>query len=436
MSDIATHIEKSSSSLQGTKQSQQLIPNLRFKEFDGEWNKKKLGDVLTITSAARVHKDEWTEKGVPFFRSSDVVADFKGTMNTKAYIPLELYESLSNKIGRVKKDDLLVTGGGSIGIPFLIKSNDPLYFKDADLLWLKNTKEISGYFLYSFLITQSFREYLKSISHIGTIAHYTVIQARNTPCHFPTLPEQQKIAFFLSAVDEKIQQLSKKKALLEQYKKGVMQQLFSGKLRFKDDNGKDYPDWEEKRLIELSINGFSNGAFNDPKKVGSGYRIINVKDMYVNGTISIDNLERVALDEKEFSKNRVEYGDIFFTRSSLVKEGIAYSNVNLTDEECLTYDGHLIRMRPNKELCLPIYLYYKFKTADLRKQFVIRGKTATMTTIGQEDISDVKVILPALSEQQKTANYLSSIDSKIESVSNQIGQTQNFKKGLLQQMFV
>ena len=184
-----------------------LTPKLRFKEFGDKWNDKKLGHVLEITSASRVHKDEWTEKGIPFFRSSDVVAAFKGSENTKAYISLELYNSLANKTGRVKKDDLLVTGGGSIGIPFLIKNNEPLYFKDADLLWIKNTNEISGYFLYSFFLTQSFKNYINIISHVGTIAHYTVIQAKNTPFKFPTLPEQQKIASFLSVVDEKIQQL-------------------------------------------------------------------------------------------------------------------------------------------------------------------------------------------------------------------------------------
>lgn len=111
-------------------------------------------------------------------------------------------------------------------------------------------------------------------------------------------------------------------------------------------------EWEITPLINLSINGFSNGAFNDPNKVGSGYRIINVKDMYIDGTINIDTLNRVAIDEKEFSKNRVEYGDIFFTRSSLVKEGIAHSNVNLNTVDDLTFDGHLIRMRPKKKFTL------------------------------------------------------------------------------------
>ena len=106
-------------------------------------------------------------------------------------------------MGRVKIGDLLVTGGGSIGVPYLIENNDPLYFKDADLLWLKNNNEVCGYFLYTFLSVPSFRKYLHSISHVGTIAHYTVIQAKNTPCRLPQLPEQQKIASFLRIVNQK-----------------------------------------------------------------------------------------------------------------------------------------------------------------------------------------------------------------------------------------
>lgn len=204
------------------------------------------------------------------------------------------------------------------------------------------------------------------------------------------------------------------------------------KLRFPEFGG----EWEEKRLIELSENGFSNGAFNDPKRVGRGYRIINVKDMYVDGAIDVNNLSRVDIDEKEFLKNRVEYGDIFFTRSSLVKEGIAYSNVNLSDVDDLTFDGHLIRMRPKKDECSPVFLYYNFATEKSRIQFVQRGKTTTMTTIGQEDIATVAIFLPKKQEQQKIADFLTVVDARIEALTKQQELTEQYKKGVMQKIFL
>ncbi|HKM93370.1 MAG TPA: restriction endonuclease subunit S [Prolixibacteraceae bacterium] len=203
------------------------------------------------------------------------------------------------------------------------------------------------------------------------------------------------------------------------------------KLRFPEFSG----EWETKTLINLSENGFSNGAFNDPKKVGSGYLLINVKDMYVDGTINPDNLTRVALDENEFLKNRVEFGDLFFTRSSLVKEGIAYSNVNLNRIDDLTFDGHLIRMRPNQKTTSPIYLYYCFSTNTARLQFIRRGKTTTMTTIGQEDIATVEISIPTLPEQQKIATFLTAVDEKLQALKQKKTLLEQYKKGVMQRIF-
>ena len=112
-------------------------PEIRFKGYTDDWEEKTLGNLFEITSASRVLKNEWTASGIPFFRSSDVVSDYKKTDNIKAFISHELYKKLSTISGCVQKNDILVTGGGSIGIPYLVKTNEPLYFKDADLLWLK-----------------------------------------------------------------------------------------------------------------------------------------------------------------------------------------------------------------------------------------------------------------------------------------------------------
>ena len=203
------------------------------------------------------------------------------------------------------------------------------------------------------------------------------------------------------------------------------------KLRFEEFVG----DWGNSTISELSINGFSNGVFNDPKKVGSGYRLINVKDMYVEGSIDPATLFKVDIDSSEFEKNKVLYGDIFFTRSSLVKEGIAYSNVFLKHDEDVTFDGHLIRMRPDSSKSSSKFLYYLFKTDKARNQFIERGKTATMTTIGQADIAQVKINLPEIAEQTKIADFLSAVDEKITALTAQKTALTQYKQGMMQRIF-
>ena len=112
--------------------NKQQEPRLRFQGFTGEWEERVLGKIFEISSASRVLKEQWQKEGVPFFRTSDVIAAFKGESNEEAFISFELFEDLAKKSGRPQKDDLLVTGGGSIGIPFLIQNDQPIYFKDAD----------------------------------------------------------------------------------------------------------------------------------------------------------------------------------------------------------------------------------------------------------------------------------------------------------------
>lgn len=230
-------------------------PQIRFKGFSGEWNQHKLGELLVITSASRVHKNEWRESGVRFFRSSDVVADYKGLSNNKAFISFDLYKELSNKSGYVQKNDLLVTGGGSIGIPYLVKNNEPLYFKDADLLWLKNSNDINGNFLYTFFSTPTFRSYVSSITHIGTISHYTIEQAKSTPINLPVKKEQDIIGDYFQNLDKLIEQKEQKYQKLRQFKTAMLSKMFpqngatTPEIRFKGFSG----EWEEKEISDLFL---------------------------------------------------------------------------------------------------------------------------------------------------------------------------------------
>lgn len=429
---------------------QMNVPKLRFSEFKVAWDNCKLGDLSTIRSASRVHREQWTESGVPFFRSSDVVAAYKGTENNKAFISHDLFEELSKKSGKPKRNDLLVTGGGSIGIPYLVQNDEPLYFKDADLLWFKNKKILDGFFLYEFFITSTFRRYLSSITHTGTISHYTIEQAKSTPINLPELEEQQKIASFLSKVDEKITLLTKKKEKLVEYKKGVMQQLFNGKweersgqltfipptLRFQADDGSEFPDWEEKTLgnvaqIKGRI-GYRGYTVNDIVEQGGAVAFSPTN--IVDGILEHSKLTRIT-DSKydESPEIQIQLDDILF-----VKTGSTYGKSAYVSEvrERSTINPQIVLIKAECSEMLGYFLSRVLITPNIKKQieaFIVGGAIPTMS---QEAMSKFVVPKPSLPEQTKISNFLSAIDKKISLANSELEKANEWKKGLLQQMFV
>jgi type I restriction enzyme S subunit len=157
--------------------------------------------------------------------------------------------------------------------------------------------------------------------------------------------------------------------------------------------------------------------------------------MYIETTIDENNLSLLELTPSEFEVNQVLTGDIFFTRSSLVKSGIAVSNIYLGSTSNVTYDGHLIRFRANTSMVIPLFAHYLFKTALVRTQLIARGKTATMTTIGQADVSSVSLFYPDPDEQQSIASCLSSLDDLITAETQKLENIKSHKKGLMQQLF-
>ena len=246
-------------------------PKIRFKGYEEDWEQRKLGDVTELKSASRVHKGEWTDSGVPFFRSSDVMAAINGTTNEKAYISEELYEKLSNASGKLEEGDVLVTGGGSVGNPYIVPNNEPLYTKDADLLWIKNQGRFYPYFLYEYFFSPTFRIYLSSISHVGTIAHYTITQLSETPISLPDIEEQIKVGEYFESLDRLITLHQRKCEETKKLKKYMLQKMFP-------QNGKRVPeirfagftdDWEQRKLSDV-VDSVDTGKSKFDKEGSSG----------------------------------------------------------------------------------------------------------------------------------------------------------------------
>ena len=207
------------------------IPEHRFSCYTDNWNLSKIGTHAHVLSAARVHKHEWTSTGIPFFRSSDVVSAYKGTSNEKAFISAGLYEELIKTSGKLDRGDILVTGGGSIGIPYIVPDDTPLYSKDADLIWIKKSKDIDSMYLFAYLESAGFRKYIESISHVGTIAHYTIEQVKATPIALPSHDEQVQIGEFFHRLNNLIGLYEQELEERRLHKKALSQLLLTGIVR-------------------------------------------------------------------------------------------------------------------------------------------------------------------------------------------------------------
>ena len=179
-----------------------------------KWDEVKIGELTKVFSCPRVFKDQWQDSGVPFWRSSDIMSYHNGVINPRGevFISQSLYDELSSKSDKIKEGDILVTGGGSIGIPYLKKDNSPLFVKDADLICIQKCSSIIPKYLYHYFLSTDFKLYLKKITHDATIAHYTINQIKDTPIPIPPLSEQSRIVSILDTFEASIRNLEEQLA--------------------------------------------------------------------------------------------------------------------------------------------------------------------------------------------------------------------------------
>ncbi len=242
----------------------------------------------------------------------------------------------------------------------------------------------------------------------------------------PSLPEQRKIADFLTAVDGRIGQLIQKKALLEDYKKGVMQQLFTQAIRFKDEHGNDFPDWEEKKLGQLGdiITG-GTPQTSDCELYGNDYMFVSPAD--------ISNARFVTTTKKNLSSQGYEKGRRVQERSSLfVCIGSTIGKVAQAAKDCTT-NQQVNSIVPNRGNSADfVYSLLEYHSPRIKEL----AATQAVPIINKTTFAGYSLTVPHPDEQTKIADFLSALDRKIESVATQITETQTFKRGLLQQMFV
>ncbi|WP_020536131.1 restriction endonuclease subunit S [Lewinella cohaerens] len=369
-------------------------PQLRFKEFEGDYSQRILKDFTKINQGLQIPISErYGEqvKGSYFY----ITNEFLRKGSKKSYFIKNPSDSVI-----CSEEDILMTRTGNTGqvVTGVHGAFHNNFFK------IKFDDSCEKWYLYYFLTSYTTQHKILTLAGTSTIPDLNHGDFYKLKITMPKFPEQQKIAAFLSAVDKKIQQLTKKAALLEQYKKGVMQQLFSGELRFKNENGEAYPDWEEKRLGEVLTIGS-----------GKDYKHLKVGDIPVYGTGGY----MTSVDEYLFDGESVGIG-----RKGTIDKPVFLSGKFWT-VDTLFYTHSFKRV-------FPFFIYLIFQTINWK----LFNEASGVPSLSKSTIEKIKINVPSLPEQQKIATFLSSIDTKIERVNQQISQSQTFKKGLLQQLFV
>ena len=388
-------------------ESGKRLPVLRFKDDEGEeypeWEAipiASVGEVITGKTPSTTNKNLWNGN-LQFITPTDIDDSKKYQWETNRYLRRD------KRIREIPPNSIIYTCIASIG-KICISVKHCSTNQQINSIIPRN----GHYFEFIYYALSYATPRIKATQDSSTVPIINKSQFKKIKLSIPSPEEQQKIANFLSSVDTRIEQLEKKKALLEQYKKGLMQKLFSQEVRFKDDEGEEYPEWVEKNLSRVV----------DIKK---GQQL-NRDEMILGGNFPVINGGVVAsgyTDSHNFKGNVIT-----------VSEGGNSCGYVGWQQKDFWLGGHCYALPVSSPSMDPDYLFYFLK--NIEEQIMRLRVGSGLPNIQKRDLSELTISFPQVQEQQKIANLLSSFDKKVELVAEQINQTREFKKGLLQQMFV
>ena len=410
------------------------VPVLRFLDDQGnkysEWMNTRLGDVCLINTGpfgTQLHESDYVKLGTPI-----VTVEHLGELGIRhTNLPL-VSDFHRNKLKRysLQSGDIIFSRVGSVDRNSIVSEKEEGWLFSGRLLRIRadDSRVISKFLSFS-LQRETTKFRIRSVAVGQTMPSLNTTILSSFHVELPTTQEQQKIANFLSSVDTRIEQLEKKKALLEQYKKGLMQKLFSQEIRFKDDEGEEYPEWERNKLCEIARLLRGNGLSKSDIQLNGKSLCILYGELFTQYAEVIRDVVHSTDTEPSVVSN---YGDILLPTSDVTPDGLATASAVLCEGVQIGSDIHIIRLNNHLEPCFVSYCINVNKRAILR---IVTGSTVRHTST--KDISKIVLNIPSCKEeQQKIANFLSSLDRKIELIAEKIIKTREFKKGLLQQMFV
>ncbi len=391
-------------------------PKLRFKADDGsdfpDWEEKKLGDMFSISAGGDIDKNN---------SSKEKSCSYPYPVYANALMNDGLY-GYANYF-KVDGDTFTVTGRGDVGYAV---ARHCKYVPIVRLLVCR-PKENDNVDFFAEQVNCA-RIFIESTG----VPQLTAPQLAVIKLLRPSLPEQQKIADFLSTIDTIIEKQRATVSAWEERKKGVMQKLFSQEVRFKADDGSDFPDWEECTVGELFVpvvKKNKDGSIQNVITNSAQYGLIPQRDFFDKD---------IAIKENTSNYTIIQNGDFVYNPRKSTTAPFGPFNIYERDEAGIVSPLYTCLTPKYKEMTP--YLSWYFRTNKWHPYIVTHGAQsgARHDRVGMTAtlMNGIPVIYPSLPEQQKIADCLSALDAVIEQQKETLEKWQELKKGLLQQMFV
>jgi len=400
------------------------VPRLRFPEYRdaGPWEVKRLGDLGPVSMCKRVMKAQTSPTGdVPFYKI--------GTFGNEAdaYISRDLYEELKSKYSFPKKGDILISAAGTIGRT-VVYDGEPAYFQDSNIVWIANDEKLATNGFLNFAYQK-----VRWRTDDNTISRLYNDNLRSIKIALPSLPEQQKIADCLGSLDDLIRAEEAALEALKKHKKGLMQQLFPAegettpRLRFPE--FRDAGPWEVKRLGDLGKILKGKGISKSDITEGGALACIHYGELYTH----YPEVIREIVSSTDVNPDNLvlsEKNDVIIPASGETREDIATASCLTEKGVALGGDLNIFRSALNGAF-LAYYIRGNLKAEISR---VAQGNAVVHLYPSQ--LEKVKLAIPPKrNEQQKIADFLSSLDDLIRARSKRIEALKQHKKGLMQQLF-
>ena len=398
------------------------IPEVRFPEFTEEWEKQKLSNILEFEYGMNAAGKEFDGEN-KYIRITDIEESSRKFLQTKLVSP----EGKVTEKYRVKFGDILFARtGASTGKTYKYIDNDGKIYFAGFLIRGRVDKKTSVDFIFYLTLNYKYKSWINVMSMRSGQPGINAKEYGSYEFRIPKIEEQQKIGDFFTLLDKRIEQQEQKIALLKDYKKGITQKIFSQKIRFKDDNGNDYPDWEEKILGDVI---FRNSKKNKNQK----YTLIQ----------SISNKYGFVNQEDYFEDRRV--GSLDVSNYYIIKKGYFAYNPSRINVGSLAYKND-----NNISIISPLYVSFKGNEKYLNDKFLLSwlfshqfiGKLGKLfegsvrNTLSYENLSTIGIDTPCIAEQDKIALFLEVIDKNIENQELLLNELKEQKQGVLGKMFV